>query len=183
MRHVALQAFGSRGRASYMILRSVGFYVFNSIGPFATIRHVHVTNSASFLDFAVSKGRCVVGLPDVPSERRTLPSVFGLAVRKVGGNPNTFHSLHGMSVIVTELKLLSRSSSDILAMDYNKAVVMYRLYNAAVNVNELPWNGINIRAILTSETPSVSKFILLIIGTFVVSVRMASNSTSLGLGL
>jgi hypothetical protein len=56
VRHAALQAFGSRGRVSYLILRSVGFYVINSIGPFATSRHVHVPNSVSFLDDAVVEG-------------------------------------------------------------------------------------------------------------------------------
>ena len=45
-----------------------------------------------------------MGFPDVPAERRTLPSVFGLAMRKVGGNPHTFHSLQGMSVIVREVE-------------------------------------------------------------------------------
>lgn len=124
-----------------------------------------------------------MGLPDLPSERRTLPSVFGLVVRKVGGNPHTFHSLQGMSVIVREVKLLSRSSLDVLAVDCNQAVVMYRPYNAAVNVNALSWNGVNIRVILPSETPSFSMLILLIVGTFVVYVRMASDSTILLLGL
>ena len=51
-----------------------------------------------------------MGLTDLPSERRTLPSVFALVVRKVEGNPHTFHSLQGMSVIVREVKLLRRSS-------------------------------------------------------------------------
>jgi hypothetical protein len=60
---------------------------------------------------------------------------------------------------------------------------MYRLHNATVNVNELSWNGVNIRVILTSEAPSASMFILLIFGTFVVSVRIASSSTILVLGL
>ena len=60
---------------------------------------------------------------------------------------------------------------------------MYRPYNAAVNANVLSWNGVNIRLIPTSEAPSVRKFILLIVGTFVVSVRIANNSTILVLGL
>jgi len=60
---------------------------------------------------------------------------------------------------------------------------MYSRYNAAVNVNELSQNGVNIRLILTSEAPSLSMFILLIVGTFVVSVRIASNSIILVLGL
>jgi len=115
----------------------------------------------------LSKGRCVVGLPDLPSERWTLPSVFGLVVRKLGVNPHTFHSIEGMSVIVREVKLLNRSPWDVLAVDCNKAVVMYRPYNAAVNVNELSWNGVNVRVMLPSETPSFSMFILLIVGTFV----------------
>ena len=68
-------------------------------------------------------------------------------------------------------------------MGCNKAVVMYSRYNAAVNVNELSQNGVNIRLILTSEAPSLSMFILLIVGTFVVSVRIASNSIILVLGL
>ena len=135
-----------------------------------------------FLTMPLSKGRCVVGVPDLPSERRTFPSVFGLAVRKEGGNSHTFHSLQGMSVIVREVKLLSRSSWDVLAVDCNKAVVMYRLYNTAVNVNELSWNGVNIRFVLNSEAPSVSMFILLIAGTLV-SVRITSNSTILVLDL
>lgn len=62
-------------------------------------------------------------------------------------------------------------------MGCNKAVVVCRPYNAAVNVNELSWNGVNIRVMPTSETSSVSMFILLIVGTFLVSVRVASNST------
>jgi hypothetical protein len=136
-----------------------------------------------FLTTLLLKWRCVVGLPDLPSEHRSFPSVFGLAVRKVGENSHTFHSLQGMSVIVREVILLSRWSWDILSVGCNKAVVMYRLCNTAVNVNELSWNGVNIRLILTSEAPSASLFILLIAGTFVVSVRMASNSTILVLGL
>jgi len=59
---------------------------------------------------------------------------------------------------------------------------MYRLYNTAVNVNELSWNGVNIRFVLNSEAPSVSMFILLIAGTLV-SVRITSNSTILVLDL
>lgn len=51
--HAVLQAFGSRGRASYLISRSVGFYVFNGIGPNATSRHVRVPNSVGFVDDAV----------------------------------------------------------------------------------------------------------------------------------
>jgi hypothetical protein len=61
VRHAALQAFGSRGRASYLILRSVGFYVFNSSGPFATSRRVRVPNSATFLDDAAVEGTVCCG--------------------------------------------------------------------------------------------------------------------------
>ena len=53
--------FGSKDRASYLILRSVGFYVFNSIGPVPTSRHVGVPNSVSFLDDAVVKGTVCCG--------------------------------------------------------------------------------------------------------------------------
>ena len=140
----------------------------------------------SFLDDAVVEVTVCCGFP-WPTIRASDLSVGvwagGKEGRGGGRNSHTFHSLQGMSVIVREVKLLSRSSWDILAVDCNTAVVMYRLYNAAVNVNELSWNGVNIRLILTSEAPSVSMFMLLIVGTFVVSVRMASNSTILVLGL
>jgi hypothetical protein len=102
-RRAALQAFGSTGCASYLVLRIVGLCVFNSTGPIAASRHVHIPNSVSFLDDAVVKRKVCFAF-NVAAERRTLPSVFGLLARKVGRNPRTFLSLQGMSVIVREVK-------------------------------------------------------------------------------
>jgi hypothetical protein len=47
--------------ASYLILQSVGLYVFNSIGLFATSRHVLVPNSLRFLDDAFVEGTVCCG--------------------------------------------------------------------------------------------------------------------------
>lgn len=73
-RHAVLQASGSRGRASYLISRSVGFYVFNGIGPNATSRHVRVPNSVGFLDDAVVRWTAFCGFARRTS-RASDPSV------------------------------------------------------------------------------------------------------------